>query len=182
MHQRIMAMKDSKTNICQPGYNASCALCCGSHNFTADPVGIARILTERGRGEERQMDSGGRLFEDGARCPHVGVIDEKMQVIGCLVYRSAAKGGPLESFFEYTCRNFSCRARETLSEEEILFAARLMGDWYYYSLLINEITLLQGLFRKHRTPELVAPDELADLKRTLAGLLRETREGAAHTT
>lgn len=174
-------MRDSRINICQPGYNASCALCCGSHNFTADPDEIARILTHRGQGRERHTDTGGRLFEDGTRCPHVGVINEKMQAIGCLIYRSPAKGGPAETFFEYTCRNFSCRARETLSEEEILFAARLMGDWYYYGLLINEISLLQGLFRKHRVPELVPPDELAAVKRTLAGLLRETREGATHT-
>ncbi len=171
-------MRDSAVNICQPGHSASCALCCGSHNFNAGPDEIACILSSRGRGEMRQMDDGICLFKDGTQCPHMGIIDEDTGTIGCLIYLRATDEDPAKSFFMYTCKNFSCRARETLSREEILFAARLMGDWYYYSLLINEITLLQGLVRKYELPERISPEELALLKQRLARLLRDPGSGA----
>ncbi len=170
-------MRDIAVNICQPGHNASCALCCGSHNFNAGPDEIARLLMSRGRGEKPPAGGGICLFDDATRCPHIGIINEDIQTIGCLIYGHAIKGETIDAFFEYTCKNFSCRAREMLSREEILFAARLMGDWYYYSLLINEITLLQGLFRKYGLPERISPEELALLKRRLAGLLRDPGSG-----
>lgn len=172
-------MRELTVNICQPGHNASCALCCGSHNFNAGPDEITRFLMSRGRGEKRPAGDGMCLFEDATRCPHIGIINGDARTIGCLIYLRTANGDPAESFFKYTCKNFSCRARETLSREEILFAARLMRDWYYYSLLINEITLLQGLFRKYGLPERIPREELVLLKRGLAGLLKDQNSGAA---
>jgi hypothetical protein len=106
-------------------------------------------------------------------CDHIGYLDRERGVIGCLVYASPR---PPESamLFESTCRHFSCRARDVLSAEEIRFAARLMGDWVYYPLLINDIDLLRTMNRQYRTPENVPSSVLDSVKAELRERVRES--------
>ncbi|TAL31215.1 MAG: hypothetical protein EPN93_18200 [Spirochaetes bacterium] len=160
-------MTRASVNICQPGYGASCALCCGSHNpastFLAD---------DRAREDFAALGTTGPVQPEKMHCGHIGYLDRDARVIGCLVY---ATERPPESaaLFESTCRHFSCRARDVLSAEEIAFAAQLMGDWVYYPLLITAIDLLRDMNRQYRTPENVPPSVTDSVK---AGLRERARE------
>ncbi len=175
-------------NICQPGHGASCALCCGSHNIVGGRAALHAEFSRRAYGMELRPSHGTapaantaeigpsasiegirppREFADGIQCPHVGFIDTERTLIGCLVYAGRGGGPGTRGFFEYTCRNFSCAARETLDDDEVFFAARLMHDWYYYGPLINSILLLKRLFRDYRFPENVPTATLEAVKRRL---------------
>ncbi|HNU91237.1 MAG TPA: hypothetical protein PKO25_05150 [Spirochaetota bacterium] len=178
-----------KINICQPGYGASCALCCGSHNFTGgreamrsefvrrsplpedfrpeDAAASARTRT----GDPDRRHTGQALHDDAIACPHVGFLDREQTLIGCLIYDLSHKPGASGEFFEATCRRFSCLARERLDDSEVLFAARLLGDWYYYGLLINSIQILRELIRAYTVPENVPASVLQALKGGLEAML-----------
>ncbi len=200
---RVIIM--STLNICQPGHGASCALCCGSHNYAATRDEIDALFRKRrealkGYSPEFLMkrivasrsDMTGsyyfnrelnadfiitlpRLFGDGTQCPFVCHVDDT-GVIGCAVYPGGGeKDFRYECFQSYTCKYFSCHAREVLADEEIDFAARLLGDWYYYTLLIHDIALLRSLLREFTSPEEVPAARLAALKDALARSLPEDR-------
>ncbi len=165
-------MRIATVNICQPGYGASCALCCGSHNFITSPGNAAAVY------RRRASAGGGPILEplqaDAIQCAHVGFIEKTCETIGCLIYRNPPEENTNNRFFTYTCKNFSCAAREMLTDEQIVFAARLMGDWYYYSLLITDIPLLQSYSRDFGDAGRVSPQELARLKERLREMLGET--------
>jgi hypothetical protein len=175
-------------NICQPGHGASCALCCGSHNMTGGREALFAEFTrrslhrhDRASGEAvitaGESGTGTRAYAgsehllkahtDGIRCPHVGFIDADRRLIGCLIYSDCPGRAGTRGFFEYTCRNFSCAAREILDDDEILFAALITRDWYYYGPLVNSIDLLKRLYRDYRAPGNVPEGTLEAVKRRL---------------
>ncbi|HOP62659.1 MAG TPA: hypothetical protein PK358_16000 [Spirochaetota bacterium] len=106
-----------------------------------------------------------KLYREAMQCPHVGIIEGSE--ICCLIYDDPGKEGDLLSFFNGTCRNFCCPAWDVLTDREIIFAARLMGDWYYYSLLINDVETLQNLCADYGSPGDVTEEELESLKEEL---------------
>ena len=169
---------ERKINICRPGFGASCALCCGSHNYLSGREDMEVMFSQRksmvghfcSEGlevlsnreslhilQQQLMDNSLPChIEDAIRCPFVGFVDHDEKQLGCLIY---GEGGsdPRVLHMSTICGTFSCLSREILSDEEILFAARLTGDWYYYSLLINNITMLRELISRYPSPEHV-PD------------------------
>ncbi len=98
------------------------------------------------------------------QCPHVGILSSGTGQVCCLVYDDHDRDADPDSFFSGTCKNFYCPAWDYLTDREVLFAARLMGDWYYYSLFINDIESLKSLYARYGCPEDVPPDELDTLK------------------
>jgi hypothetical protein len=160
-------------NICQPGCGASCSYCCGSHNFAMPPERIDDLLMERGRAAvTRPM----RLQEDShyekpypeeMQCPHMGIQPSDPGIVRCLVYDEQGRGREFESFFNGTCKGFRCQAWSDLTDEQVIFAARLMRDWYYYGLFINDIEEVQEMHAAWGNPENVPSDELESLKERL---------------
>jgi len=170
-------MGHHKINICRPGFGASCALCCGSHNYRCDRVSLKKLFTARadgdGHGNPRFLPAPyPRLFEDALQCPLVGFTDAGNSVLGCLRYQRPAAGDIEECSFTYTCKNFACRAMDSLTDEEILYAARLTADWYYYGLLINETRLLRDCMKANRDPDTVPAPARRELRRSLEISLR----------
>lgn len=160
-------MKLSRSvNPCNPGFRSSCALCCGSHNFShiSDPVA----------GPDNPAPGNGLLplFEDAMHCPHIICIDPESKRIGCSIYSDRRLCLPsIEQFFDKTCATFFCRAWEVLSDDEVLFAARLMGDWYFYSLLIQDIPALQAMFRSYGDPDVMPAEKVLEIKHGLGHLI-----------
>ena len=181
---------EKKINICQPGFNASCALCCGSHNYHATLEDIEKIFDYRRdicTGIFRRPEPDADLIEelncalnkkqiakkldDGIQCPFVGYTSPEGS-IGCLAYFNNSFFKPaLKDFFDKTCKNFSCLAKELLSDPEILYAAKITRDWFYYSLLINDIKLLRKLFDKYKNPEDIPGFELREVKNSLESMI-----------
>src|SRR4030042_5424280 len=66
-------------NRCRPGSGASCAFCCGSHNYTVSPERIEGMFINRGREccgrpvQHPEDASEEKLLRDGMQCPHVGI-------------------------------------------------------------------------------------------------------------
>lgn len=166
-------MFGNKVNRCQPGYGASCSLCCGSHNYTMPSERIEELFQKRGQDfsthELKHPDEScfEKLFHDAMQCSHVGMSSTDPGVICCLIYDAAERGEAVESFFQGTCRNFYCQAWHDLTDRQVLFAARLMGDWYYYSLFINDIEAVQDVCARYTHPEDVPYEELETLKSDL---------------
>jgi len=166
-----MYTNSNKINRCRPGHNASCSLCCGSHNYTVSQEEIEDIFIERGRMDSSFTNPGHpddssleKLFPDAIQCPNVGIGCSGPGIICCLIYENSDQGGDIGSFFNGTCRTFFCPAWDCLTDEEVLFAARLMGDWCYYSLLINDIEAVKSAYAQYGNPENVPDDRLALLK------------------
>ena len=190
-------------NICRPGYNASCALCCGSHNYAASPVEIDSLFRKRTEvfsrfsrnylfrkmtasrssltGSYYYNEKYGidiiitlpKLYNDAIQCPFVSVIDNPGE-IGCALYPDNHEEDlRFECFQNYTCKYFSCLSRDLLNHAEIMFAAKLMGDWYYYTMLIHSIDTLRGMIKEYIYPENVSESALADVKNDLEKTLRE---------
>ncbi len=116
-----------------------------------------------------------RLIGDATQCPFLASLDGSGgSVIGCLIYpQSGCQDLRLRNSFDNTCMFFSCYARETLTDDEIIFAAKLMSDWYYYSLLINDIPVLKDVRSKYKTPESVSPEKRREIMETLERALIE---------
>ncbi len=169
MHEYI----NNTVNRCRPGYGASCALCCGSHNYVGSPEKIGGLFHERAKKkggtpfESPENSSEEKLFHDAMQCPHGGLDRVDTDEIGCLIYAEHDRGAKAETFFQGTCKNFYCAAWDCLTDEEVIFAARLMGDWYYYGLFINDIACVQELFAVHGRAENVPAEELESLKEEL---------------
>lgn len=164
-------MKRRDVNPCRPGYGASCSLCCGSHNYKMTRDELESLLSERGAsGPQRPYRhpytvTEKKVYLDAMQCPHVGL--DRDDEICCLIYSESDKGGELLTFFNGTCGNFYCPAWDDLTDRQILFAARLMGDWYYYSLLINDIEAVQNICAEYDNPSDVPEDEIEILKEEL---------------
>jgi hypothetical protein len=161
-------------NRCRPGSGASCAFCCGSHNYTVSPERIEDMFINRGREcykrptKHPEDASEGKLVRDGMQCPHVGITAEDPGLVCCLAYFDCDLSGKLQSFFTGTCKNFLCEAWDELTDRQVLFAAGLMGDWYYYSLLINDTGSLRTICTDYSSPEDVPAETLRMLKAELA--------------
>jgi len=193
-------------NICRPGFGASCALCCGSHNYDASFEEIDRLFLERTkvlgaysreyiarrmRGSRSDLtgsyyfsrDAGGdfiitlpRLYDDGLQCPFVAYTGGG-NVIGCAVYpREEGDDIRFECFQNYTCKYFSCPSRDILVDAEISFAARLFRDWYYYTLLVHSVDILRNLVREYGDPGDMPVDRVGKLRETLASSLGSEKE------
>ena len=131
-----------------PGFNASCSLCCGSHNID------------------------GKIM-DGMKCQYIGKIN-KNNTIGCTAYDNIdLLDSKMKDFFFETCKTFYCRAWDVLSDREVIFAAELMKDWYYYSLLINDCLYLKEISKKFKNPANIKEDELEIIKKNLEAKLAE---------
>ncbi len=163
-------------NPCRPGHGASCALCCGSHNYRADRAGLEALFSAR-RDAAVQADGDlpaalgsitlPRALADGTCCPLVGFDPREHGIIACLGYGNAGLLGELGSFFGKVCSNFCCGAWERLEDGEILFAARVTGDWYYYPLLIADIGLVRELYPGRRDDGTLPAHEIEAMKETL---------------
>lgn len=175
-----------KINICQPGFGASCALCCGSHNYLKDKDSLNELFKNRQNLFSKEIKNSqifkktenslkelnfAKLHDDAIQCHLVGFINEKN--IGCMAYNYQNYFDEnLNSFFTNTCNKFFCFAWEKLSNDEIIFAAKLLGDWYYYTLLINSIQMLKKLYKKYKTPENISKEKLLEIKNELENLLK----------
>jgi len=135
------------------------------------PEKIEDLLTERGiKGPSHPLQhpysiTEEKLYPDAMQCPHVGMISGSE--VCCLIYDDPAKDGDLLTFFNGTCRNFYCPAWDVLTDREIIFAAQLTGDWFYYSLLINDVETLQNLCADYGSPDEVSEEEFENLKEEL---------------
>lgn len=167
--------KNHSINICRPGYGASCALCCGSHNYDAPPGEITALFRARLEffldGSKKQPLLPPKALPDALQCPHVAFTDEACSLIGCLYYHEKAMQE--DTFFKKTCKTFLCPAAEELSPEEIIYAARLCGDWFYYSLLIHEIKFLRSLMNRYPDPDKMPQKTRQDMQARLTGALRQ---------
>ncbi len=170
-------MIKSTVNRCQPGYGASCSLCCGSHNYTVPLESIENILLERGfkslTSLNRHPEETGeeKRFQDSMQCTYVGILQSQPALVSCMVYTDSGRGDTLNSFFKGTCKNFRCEAWDNLTDKQVLFAAKLMGDWYYYSLLIHDIDAVLNLCAMYSVPEDIPSDELTSLKQNLEEMM-----------
>lgn len=171
-----VASTETKINACRPGFGASCALCCGSHNCAASPGEMDAMYRSRGDVirlysrdylvkrvmESRSPMTGSYYFTgrrdiglpelpqlvEAGRCPFIGIRTGTGE-IGCLLHEGPEPSLRYECFKNYSSKNFTCAAKEALSDEEVLFAARLCGDWYYYSLLVFYRHDLVSLMREY---------------------------------
>jgi hypothetical protein len=163
----------NRINRCQPGYGASCSFCCGSHNYNMSRDEIEAMFMNRERSGPgraillQESSLAEKLFPDELQCPNVGMQDSEPGLLCCLVYTDHDRGEEFESFFESTCKIFRCPAWYELTDRQVLFAARLMRDWYYYGLLINDIEALQELYAEYDRPEDVPDEEMESLKERL---------------
>lgn len=166
-------------NPCRPGLGASCSFCCGSHNFTLSPEKIEDLFINRGSRRNSpamlhpEQNCEEKLVREGMQCPHIGISESEPSIICCLVYNDNNRGAGLDSFFRGTCRHFRCPAFTYLSDQEVLFAAGLTSDWYYYSLLINSIETVKELYAEYGMPENVPEGMLIDIKEDLVQNLLE---------
>jgi len=114
-----------------------------------------------------------KLVKEGMQCGNVGISDSDPGLVGCLTYHDDHRGSGFESFFTGTCKHFLCVAWNELTDRQVLFAAKLMKDWYYYSLLINSLEILMDLCAEYERPEDVPAETLAELKIELVEKLME---------
>ncbi len=105
-------------------------------------------------------------------CRHLTFYGPGRSRIGCGMYEFPETAPEKDrDFFMSTCRTFYCRAWDVLSDEEVLFAAKLTGDWFHYGLLINEIHLLKEIRGRCDDPDQVTTEEKKSLWARLRMLL-----------
>lgn len=107
------------------------------------------------------------------QCPHIGISGSEPGIVCCLTYFDNHHGSGFESFFNGTCKTFLCTAWNELTDRQVLFAAELMKDWYYYSLLINSLEILIDLCAEYESPKDVPENVLSELKIELKEKLME---------
>jgi len=166
-------MSNDTINRCQPGYNASCSLCCGSHNYTKPKNLIEEMFSKRaedyiiGNAVYQEEAYYPKLFEEEMQCQNLGEMPGDPGLIGCLTYCDHDLKPDTKYFFDGTCKKFLCDAWHDLTDRQVLFAAELMEDWYYYSLLIKDIELVYELCATYNSPSDVPTEELDLLKEDL---------------
>ena len=104
------------------------------------------------------------------QCPYIGISH---RYLCCLVYSEDHKDKVYESFFTGTCKNFLCAAWDELTDREVLFAAELMQDWYYYSLLVNSPEIVIKLCAEYTASKDIPEDAFIELKTELRRRLLE---------
>ncbi len=182
---------------------ASCALCCGSHNYRGSREDIAALFARRAervrdfsRGyilnrilssrsdmtgsyyfRSPDLDLEGAippLFPDLPRCEYVG---GEGGTVRCLLAGGEAERA--ECPLAYGGKHWTCPARDNCAPDEIEYAARLAGDWYYYAALIHSPGELRALMARHERPDDVPADVLASLRKRLDARVRE--DGSLHS-
>jgi hypothetical protein len=93
-------------------------------------------------------------------------------LIGCLLHGPGDPSLRYDCFLNYSSKSFTCAARENLADGEIIFAAELFRDWYYYSLLIHAPGALKRVMADHAEPQSVDPDALLSLREELSRAAR----------
>jgi hypothetical protein len=170
---------NNRPTPCRPGFGASCSFCCGSHNYTISPELIEAIFISRDDESGRRLtwhpeeSCEKKLVRKGMQCSHVGISQSDPGLVCCLTYFDDHEGSGFESFFKGTCKNFLCAAWNELTDRQVSFAAELMKDWYYYSLLINSLDILVDLCAEYESPEDVPAEVLEELKIELKKMLME---------
>ncbi|MBN1495537.1 MAG: hypothetical protein JXA07_02135 [Spirochaetes bacterium] len=173
--------QESSFSICRPGFGASCALCCGSHNYRGNHGEIQSLLIKRyllfkDYNQEffrRKMTSSRSnltgsyyykndnniftltlppMFNNCPQCPFLGMADEEHKAVCLLADSDTDHNIRHECFLSYRGKEFICRAKEMLTDNEICYAAIFAGDWYYYSILIHSQNLLDSLMRDYSDP------------------------------
>ena len=168
-----MNLMENTINRCQPGYNASCSFCCGSHNYELPISNIENMLSERAsdhmnfQPKHPEEACFKKLFSEEIQCQNVAVLPEDYNLVGCLIYNCYDIETTTESFFKGTCKNFLCSAWNDLTDRQVLFAAQLMQDCYYYSLFINDIEFVHEICALYNLPKDVPLEELSLLKEQL---------------
>ena len=166
-------------NRCRPGFGASCSFCCGSHNYVLGKDEIEEIFIKRSddfsalirvHSAHPEDSFKEKLVKDGMQCPYIGYDNVHLY---CLIYSEDHKGKAYESFLRGTCRSFLCAAWDELTDREVLFAAELMKDWFYYSLLVNSPELVTRLCAEYSSPKDISDDTLDELKIELQRRLSE---------
>ncbi len=132
-----------------------------AHEYTAQPI------------KHQEEACAEKLFREEIQCPHVGIHSADPGLVGCMIYADHDRGDEIESFFIGTCKTFLCPAWYDLTDRQVVFAARLMHDWYYYSLFINDIEAVHEICALYGHPEDIPPDRLRSLKDELAERLLE---------
>ena len=168
-----------KINRCQPGFGASCSFCCGSHNYPFPPHKIEELFISRGekisglqvRHPEESCDA--KLVSAGMQCSNICILESEPGIVCCSVYFDEDKQGRIGSYFTGTCKGFLCDAWIDLTDRQVLFAAALMKEWYYYSLLIKSPEILMDLCAEYDDPDDVPGGVLEELKIELADSLFE---------
>ncbi len=172
-------VRSAEFSICRPGHGASCALCCGSHNFNCTREDLLGLMEHRASrlslfspeyllGKVRQsrsnltgsiyfspvnffLDEPPPLDESSPRCPFLAI--DETGTTGCALNREAHRhGGTVDCVLSYRGKRFMCPAGERLSTREIRFAAQFAGDWYFYSILIHNNALLSRMLREWGDP------------------------------
>jgi hypothetical protein len=166
-------IEERSVNPCQPGFGASCSLCCGSHNNTLNKDELEKIYSERSADlsafkpahpEDAPYE---KLFDQEMQCANFGELPGEPGILGCLVYHTEELTGDAASFFHGTCKVFTCPACQNLDDRQILFAAELMQDWYYYGLFLNDLVRLEEFHAEYGSAENVPEDVLEELKEEL---------------
>jgi hypothetical protein len=181
-------------NICRPGNGASCALCCGSHNYDVPPEELGALFLRRRRllhyysreylakmmtsarsgltGSYR-LDQGRYFYAPpqkietgGIQCLFTGFREDGS--VGCLVHPHAGSPGMrVDCHLAYGGKTFHCAPAQELSDEEILYAAKFTGDPLYYGPLIHSPEILRDLMEKFPDPDLVPEQERAMIRERL---------------
>lgn len=170
-------MIDLSLNICRPGFNATCSLCCGSHNYKLTPDECNSLFKKRSIRIRNgffvnQTENIAVVVPGAMQCRYVGHTDYDRNEIGCLIHDNEPKMTPSEKdFFRKVCSTFYCKGRDVLSKKEILFAAELTRDWFYYPILITEIKYLRKLVNIYENPGKVTEPEIKKIKNDLNEIL-----------
>ncbi len=181
---------------CRPGHGASCALCCGSHNFAAPFEAVDALFARRrdfyrgfspdylaGRAQKSRSAMTGSyhvpksdpiagevlpmIFNDCPRCPYLAYQDDN-GIIGCALREDSSGTIRMDCVRSYSGKQFNCGVHMALDDREVRYAAKLTRDWYYYSILIHSSPLLREIMRGHPVPEDVPPDVTDILRKKLA--------------
>jgi len=162
---------------CQPGFNASCALCCGSHNYRGSYNEIDTLFRRRLQCFSNMLFCSNDLtailqacFQElslitlpphdphATQCPFVAYTDTSYTTIGCLLYPYCNSFDYRSLFMGSICNTFCCRVNSPEFYDKVKSVAKLCGDWYYYSLIIHDMKLVETIVR---TP---TPDSIETCK------------------
>lgn len=189
---------------CRPGHGASCALCCGSHNFAAPAEAVLALLVRRRdhyrrfsasylatlAGKSRSAMTGSyhvpggdpvpgesirEIFSDCPRC-HFIVLEEDGGTVGCALHGDSPGEDRFDCVLSYSGKRFRCAVHGALGDDEVGYAAKLTGDWYYYSILIHSTTILRETMRAHPSPGDVPREIMARLRERLRAEIHSRRE------
>lgn len=166
-------MYTSYNCACQPGFNASCALCCGSHNYKASFSDIDALFKERYRYFSNMISNSKDLsttlkecckelshitlpplYPDATQCPFVAYTDSTYTTIGCLLYPYCTTFDYRSLFMGAICKTFNCSANTPDLHDKVITAAKACKDWYNYSIVIHDTKLLDDvceLYTKGKT-------------------------------